>query len=201
MNTNSSSLTPGLRRELNAPLTRVSTFTPASLDLVNNPWIGLKGMARQEMLARRNYAIRHRVVNIQRHLTSVQTIETICFETYINSESLDAMPAGLGPAEVELYYFYLNTPTKQEVWQEYAARWLMPDPQAQVADNQANLEFSHDHPNATQWKDRQGNWSYLIFAYFFYQFTAGVGRGNENWKGPWWFAGVPIEIYGNYAAP
>jgi hypothetical protein len=83
---------------------------------------------------------------------------------------------------------------------EYEKRGLVPDPDAQMVDNLNDRAFIGSHPNACQWKDKDGKYCFLLF----YSFTGGgdgyqreiwVARKSPdqyfyNWDEKYWFAGV-----------
>jgi hypothetical protein len=98
------------------------------------------------------------------------------------------MPVGYGPEQVALHYFRLESGlfSPEQLAMEYARRELIPDPQAQIADNEQDPSLAHDYPNATQWR-LSNDTSYSLT---FDENSVGCDHCTA-WVGDdWWFAGV-----------
>ncbi len=133
----------------------------------------------------------HMVRNIRRSRTVEEAVNATGRAKYVNNSVLATMPVGQGSEDVELVYFKLGRYIQAEdLEREYEARGFRPDPQAQMADNEADPSFADDHPNSCFW-DRDGQVS--SFAAF-YRWGDGrevlVGRSDDGRVDRWWFAGV-----------
>lgn len=72
---------------------------------------------------------------------------------------------------------------------EYEKRGLVPDPFALAKYNQDNPEFADDHPNATQWVNKEGKHCYAAFGRWRGERSVDVCSDEDDWDGGWWFAG------------
>ncbi len=58
--------------------------------------------------------------------------------------------------------------------------------------NEQEMLLAMDYPNATQWRDENGNTCYAAFAYFDRKKPCkGVAYREKNWSTKWYFACVP----------
>ena len=129
------------------------------------------------------------VRNIRRSRTPMQAIDATGRDKYVDDSIVATMPVGDGPEETELVYFRLGGyASEDDLAKEYETRGLVPDHQAQCADNEADPAFADTHPNGSQWKDGK-KWNFVSFG------RDGDGRNvccrryGSGWLGGWWFAG------------
>jgi hypothetical protein len=100
------------------------------------------------------------------------------------------MPTGEGPEDTELTYFRASRfLSDDELEREFDSRGLVPDPQAQAADNEADPAFADEHPNGTHWKNKKGQWCFAAFGQGDHGRYVDVDRYDVVWLGDWWFAG------------
>jgi hypothetical protein len=128
------------------------------------------------------------VGNVQRGRTAEQSISAINRIRHVNDSVLATMPVGHGPEQVTLHYFRLESAlfSPEQLASEYKRRGLVPDPQAQIADNEQDPSLAYDYPNATQWLVSNGTSHSLTFD----DGTVSCDRCNAWVGGDWWFAGV-----------
>ena len=129
------------------------------------------------------------VRNIRRSRTPMQAIDATRRSKYVDDSIVATMPVGDGPEEAELVYFHLGRyVSEDDLAKEYETLGLVPDSQAQCADNEADPAFADAKPNGSQWKDGK-KWNFVAFS------RRGGGRGvgcvriGRGWIGSWWFAG------------
>lgn len=192
-----------------ASLIRANPTSPQLQDLIEHGWEELRpeleiaqSEAVDRVIASREYrsqdgrngqAIIRTVKNIRRNRTGLQALAAtgcvICGEDL----AIRSLPAGQGEEEVELHYFrhdkqYL---THDELALEYEMRGLIPDPQAQIADNEAGTGLTNTGTNGTHWKNGQGDWCIIIFSQ-----SGGTrcviisSKWGFRWHGDWLCAGV-----------
>jgi hypothetical protein len=94
--------------------------------------------------------------------------------------------------EDEVIFFKIGREVScSELEKEYELRGLKPaDPYSQAAVNEADPAFADEHPNGTQWKDKDGNYCCAVFDRRGVERCVGVGRYGYVWLDYWWFAGV-----------
>jgi len=141
------------------------------------------------------------IVAVDRKRTPKAALDASGRKQYTTKAVVDAMPHGTGN-KVRLMYFKPDKSAYKNGWLscdaldvEYEKRNLVPDPQAQIDDNAANLEFANEVPNACQWKDDDGNWYYATFGRWDGERNVSVFvcRYGYDWRDRWWFAGVPAS--------
>ncbi len=127
------------------------------------------------------------VRNVRRNRTAVQAINDTGRVQYVDSSVVATMPTGDGPEDVELTYFrasrYLSD---DELELEFGSRELVPDPQAQAADNEADSAFADEHPNGTHWKNKKGQWCFASFDQDVVERLVHVCRFGNRWHDIWW---------------
>ena len=129
------------------------------------------------------------VRNIRRSRTPMQAIDAIGRNKYVDDSIVATMPVGDGPEETELVYFRLGRyVSEDDLAKEYETRGLVPDHQAQCADNEADPAFADTHPNGSQWKDGK-KWNFVAFRRRGGERGVLCGRGGGVWFDGWWFAG------------
>lgn len=163
--------------------------------------LGDPGLAG-EMLAvlrRRVEAISNiivRKVTVNRTRSAQDALKATGRVMYTDSAVVEAVPSGEGE-EAEICLFKLDL-SKRGGWisdddleKEFDLRGLKPvDPFALAALNEADPAFADEKPNATHWKDVQGNWCYAIFDRWGGERSVGVVRYGSDWCDDYWFAGV-----------
>lgn len=136
------------------------------------------------------------VRNIHRNRSARQTINDTGRVKYSDVLSgywsiVDTIPVGNGSEETELIYFKLDkSVSNDQLAKEYQNRGLVPDPQAQVADNEADPAFADTHFNETHWPIDNG-WGIVTFYRNKGERYIGVGIIRDSrLLGPfWWYAG------------
>jgi hypothetical protein len=102
------------------------------------------------------------------------------------------MPKGEGE-EVEVVFFRLSRwVSDTDLDKEYGLRDLKPaDPYSLSAVNEADPDFTDEHPNGTHWQDANGNWCFAAFIRWDGdERSVNVDRDGNDWNGSWWFAGL-----------
>ncbi len=130
------------------------------------------------------------VVKVDCSLTPQQVIAATGCKQYINRDVLATMPRGKGD-EVELFFVKSDRiRTSSEVNDLLAKHGLvLAYPDDLAAFNAANPGFADDHPNATYWKDANGNCLYIAFHRWLGERDVNVNRNDDKWDYSWWFAG------------
>jgi hypothetical protein len=65
---------------------------------------------------------------------------------------------------------------------------LIADPIGLATFNEEEHSFADEYPNATQWKDANGKYCYVIFDRMHGQRTVSVSSHSDDfWSGIWWF--------------
>jgi hypothetical protein len=137
-----------------------------------------------------------RTVKVNRNRTAREAIEATGRKFYGDRVVVDTMPGGKA-TEVELHIFKLDL-SKRGGWisdddleKEFDLRGLKPvDPFALAALNEADPAFADEKPNATHWKDVQGDWCYAIFRRWGGERVVSVRRCDGDWDDYSWFASV-----------
>jgi hypothetical protein len=115
---------------------------------------------------------------------------------YGNPGLIMTMPFGNGPDEVTLRYFKPQRMIldPEELAAEFESLDLMPDLQAQIADNEQNPFFADKYRNYMQW-----NLSGKVATHLLFRRVRCFGRTIECRRGEYglptgyWLAGVPIH--------
>ncbi len=139
-----------------------------------------------------------RRVKVNRSRTPQQMLDATGRRQYTDRKVVDAMPRGDGE-EVEVCFFKPDASAYQdglmsdeEMERQCELRGMeSADPYSLAAVNEADPAFADQMPNATHWKDANGNWCYAAFGRWFVD-----GRGVrihricDDWYGRWFVAGV-----------
>ena len=171
-------------------------FDEEAQSMIENDWDDLKPEletacveAINKVRERKRKTIVRKVKNIRRNRTAAQAIDGTGRIKYVDSVIVDTMPVGDGPEEVELTYFRIGRyASDAEVDAEFETRRLVPDPQAQAADNEADPSFADSHPNVTHWKLPKGGYGFVSFDQGDERYVNCLRYGNL-WNDDWWFAG------------
>lgn len=144
-----------------------------------------------------NLIVRH--VTMNRTRTPMEAINATGRNKYVNDAVVAIMPQGEGD-EADMIFF---KPDKlaydknglisdDEVARQYEMRGLKPaDPYLLAAANEQDPAFADEHPNATHWKDANGNWCYAAFCQWSVdERIVNVRRSGLGWDDDWWFGGV-----------
>lgn len=122
---------------------------------------------------------------------------------YIDRKVVKNMPKA--PAALtEIVFFKLDLSKRDgnisddDLEKEYALRVLESvDPislaamnEAAAAMNEAAPSFADERPNGTHWKNAKGEWCFAAFDHWRGERCVFVSRGDDDWDGRWWFAGV-----------
>lgn len=138
-------------------------------------------------------------LDMETKLTPQKALDATKRTQYIDKDVLDTWPETTGTLE----YFKLDTyVSAKELDAEYEKRGLLPAPFAMCAADGPIMD--EKEYIATQWKDKDGNFCYLIFGGWNCKRGVGCNRYDGDWAGHWWFCGVKKngaeleERLGNY---
>ena len=133
------------------------------------------------------------IMDIDRTLTPQQILNNTGRRQYVNSDVVATMPRGEGKSK-EIIWFPLGEykPSTDAVMAEYDRLGLKPvDPYSLAKANTDGAVFADTRPNATIWKDTEGNWCFLAFRRWIDGVrSVDVNRYDDVWYVGWWFAGV-----------
>ena len=163
-------------------------------------------LGQTELADEQFYVFRHRVeavsnpivrkVPVDRSRSPQEALVATNRAQYTNREVVDAMPKGEGD-EAEVTFFKPDLSERNgdisddDLEKEFELRGLKPaDPIAIAAVNEADSAFADEKPNATHWKDAEGNWCHLAFRRSPSGREVDVAHGDGGWDNDWWFAGV-----------
>ena len=147
------------------------------------------GVVRRRVEAVSDMIVRH--VKVDRSLTPYEMVAATRRAEYVDKAVAKTMPRNEGD-EVDIYFFKVGRDvTVVDFAEEYELRGLKPDYYAQGAVNEADPAFADEHPNGTQWQDKDGNICCLAFN----GLDGGrrvvfCNRDRSSWFDYWWFAGV-----------
>lgn len=137
-----------------------------------------------------------RRVTVNRGRTQQEAIEATGRTQYTDRKVVDAMPKG-GGNEAEIVFFKPDLSecngfiSDDGLEKEFELRNLKPaDPVSVAAVNEADPAFADEKPHGTHWRDAEGSWCYAMFGCWGVRQRVVVYRGNRDWDGRWWFAGV-----------
>ena len=137
------------------------------------------------------------IVAVNRSRSPREALKASGRKLYVNDAVVDSMPRGTGD-KAKLVYFKPDASVYKNgllscdaLAEEYKKRGLVSDPQAQIDDNAANLEFADTTPNAWQWVDSNGNYCCATFSRWDGGRDVDVARHDGGWLDDWTFAGVP----------
>ena len=137
--------------------------------------------ARSDMICRR--------ITVNRSRTPREMVKATKRNEYVY-DAVDTMPRGEGE-EVDVYFFKLGRMVKVgDLAKEYELRGLVPDHYAHGAVNEIDPAFADEHPNGTQWQEKNGKYCCLCFNRWFDLRDVYCDRRGSGWGGNWWFAGV-----------
>jgi len=140
-----------------------------------------------------------RRISVDRTRTPQAVLDATGCKQYTDSKVVKTMPgAGTTTDEVEAVFFkprpeaYKNgIISDDDLEREFEFQGLVPiDPYALAKVNEDDPAFADTHPNATHWKDKNGNWCYFAFGRWNGERRVSVRRNDDDWHGGWWFAGV-----------
>lgn len=124
--------------------------------------------------------------------TNKQVIDSTGRTQHVNKDALATMPRCEGEEE-DIYFFPVKrTARLAEVAAAFNRHNLEPDPEGVAKVNEDDPSFSDQHPNACQWQDEQGLWTYVAFSQrdgVRYVGVDRVRRDNSEWLGRWLFGG------------
>lgn len=144
-----------------------------------------------------SYRMMIRVVrNVQRSRPPWVAINETNRIQYGNPGLLTTMPFGRGPEDVTLHYFKPDRKIHdaEELAAEFESLDLMPDLQAQIADNEQNPFFADKYKNYMQWNVDGKVATHLLFRKprHWYR-TIECRRGGFGLPTGYWLAGVRIH--------
>lgn len=159
--------------------------------------LGAKGLGSDLLTVFRGYVERFsnlivRLVRPDRSRTPQAALDATGRKQYIINSVVASMPKGTGD-EAKVVFFKLGRwISDDDLEKEYESRGLKPaDPYSLAAVNEADQVFADEHPNATHWKDADGNWCYAAFGLWCGERYVSVDRrGGRGWLDDWWFAGL-----------
>ncbi len=133
-----------------------------------------------------------RRIRVDRTRKPKKALEATGRKVYVNNNIVATMPKGEGE-EVDVIFFKLDRYiSDDDLEKEYAVRGLKPaDPYSLAAVNEADPAFADEYPNATHWKNANGQYSYATFdVRLGDERYVHVRRRAVDWRNDWWFAGV-----------
>lgn len=132
-----------------------------------------------------------RTVKVNRNRSAKEALKATGREQYVYDSVVKAMPNGT-TEDIEVVLFKIGRQVSvQELEKEYVLRVLKPiDPFSLAAINEADPAFADEHPNGTQWKDKDDKWCFAAFFRYRDERRLSVCRDSNGWFGRWWFAGV-----------
>lgn len=146
------------------------------------------GAVRRRVEAVSNMVVRR--VKVDRSRTPYEMIAATRRAEYVDKAVAKTMPKGESD-EVEVFFFKVGQDVNcADLLKEYELRGLKPDHFAQGAVNEADQTFADEHPNGTQWQDKDGNFCCLTFGRWVGKRDVSCSRFGGGWGDDWWFAGV-----------
>ncbi|MEK7064252.1 MAG: hypothetical protein AAB973_01440 [Patescibacteria group bacterium] len=142
-----------------------------------------------------------RLARPNRNQTPQEALLATGRKQYTTASIVAAMPRGEGN-EAKVVFF---KPDKQiydenglisdeNLAKEYKLHGFKPvDPYSLAKANEDDPAFADNHPNATHWKDKDGNCCYAAFDRWDGERRVGVDQGGGRWDDRWWFAGLAID--------
>ena len=132
-----------------------------------------------------------RTVKVNRNRSAKEALKATGRAQYVDDSVVKAMPNGEGE-DTEVVFFKIGSQISMDnLEKEYALRGLKPaDPFSLSAVNEADPAFADEHPNGTQWKDKDGKWCYAFFDRDGDERYLVVDSLDDDWFDYWWFAGV-----------
>lgn len=132
-----------------------------------------------------------RTTTVNRSRSPKQVLDATGRRQYTNSSVVESMPKGEGD-EVEVVFFNLGCwISNDDLEKEYEKRELIPvDPYSLAAVNEADPNFTNEHPNGTRWKDSNNKWCSAAFSHWVEGRDVFVDRHDRAWDSYWWFAGL-----------
>lgn len=120
---------------------------------------------------------------------------------HVNADALATMPRG-GNEEEDIFFFPIKrTASPAEAQAAYDRHNLEPDPEGVAKVNEGDPSFADQHPNACQWKDDQGRWTYVTFRRWGDgERYVSVDRNDHDWGGFWLLGGrrkKALELLGS----
>ena len=133
----------------------------------------------------------NRLVKVDRTRTPQAVLDATGRKQYTDNDVVATMPRGTDE-EVKIVFFKLGRYISDvDLDKEYESRGLKPaDPYSLAAVNEDDPAFADEHPNATHWKDADGNWCHAAFRLWHVERGVGVYRYGLGWYDYWWFAGL-----------
>lgn len=133
-------------------------------------------------------------VKVNRSRSQKEALDATGYKQYADPEVVATMPDGEGE-DVDVHFFPGTTGDRRisdaELEEEFNWHGLKPDPRAQMAIHEANMNFATRYPNGTHWKDANGNWCYMVFdEWSGCTKVVQIRRGDTHWDGGCWRAGV-----------
>lgn len=149
----------------------------------------LVAVIRKRVEAISNVIVRH--VKVNRNRSPQEVIKATGRTPYLTDNVVATMPKGEGD-EADVYFFKLGRYVNDaDLDKEFELRGLKPvDPYSLAAVNEDDPAFADDHPNATHWKDANGEWCYAAFSEWYAYRSVLVDRTDGDWLDCWWFAGL-----------
>jgi hypothetical protein len=146
------------------------------------------------------------VTTVNLNLSGKEAIEILGREPRVwqnlNWKTVEEMPkATLENVNVTLFRCENPTATENfcddDLVEIYRSLGLEPaDPYTLASINEADPEFADTHPNATHWKNKDGEWCFATFSLEKDKREVWIRpcySGNRCWLPHWWFAGVKLS--------
>lgn len=139
-----------------------------------------------------------RIVRPDRNRTPKAVLDATGRKQYVTNSVVAEMPRSVGD-EVRVVFFKPDRSaynkngwiSDENLEKQYELYGLKPvDPFSLAAVNEADPVFADNHPNATHWKNTNGEWCYAAFNRWNDGRRVRVDRLGSGWDDYWWFAGL-----------
>jgi len=140
--------------------------------------------------------VRH--VKVSRTCTPQEALDATGRKQYVDNGVVKAMPRG-DKDEDDVHFFKPEQSaydkngwiSDDNLEKQFDLRGLKPvDPYKLAQVNIDDPAFGDKYPNATHWKNAEGKWCFAAFDRWSGERGVSVYRGDGDWSGDWWFAGV-----------
>jgi len=132
-----------------------------------------------------------RRVSVDRTRSAQEALDATGRKQYTDKKVVATMPKAMSSeTEVHFVNFGEYVPARELKDRVDALGYRLADPFTLAAFNEADPSFADEHPNGTQWKDKNGKFCYAIFYDWYDARWVYVDQGDDVWGGRWWVAVV-----------
>ncbi|MEI8104189.1 MAG: hypothetical protein WCG84_04810 [Candidatus Moraniibacteriota bacterium] len=131
------------------------------------------------------------------HFTPQQVLDATGRKQLVNKVVLETMPRPTGGGEKQVEFYWPGySLTDDQLERKFSEKnWVSVDFYTLCKINQLEPKLAEKYPNATHWKNSDGEWCYILFTQDSYGpvvIVGSVGAEDEEWSDDWWFPGLPI---------